>query len=376
MSSRGYRQIQLAQEAQRRIREQRDRKQAKSLLKSCQKQIKGISDPIVQQLVRDKLSYIQQEIERTSKDLSSRPAAALNMAKSIQANLQGLLSNANVKAQEIRFENMKKQAGDLVNTSKEMIQSISEPAIQQIIGDQLKPIQERIKEASGLIESDPANAGKRIKNIQSELQKILAKGQEKAAKLVREQAIAKSAVELARQNIESQKENSNHTTESMLKEGMEKAQQAASFYKQGKFKHAITVSKMVQDISKQIEEQSFDETVRRKVVGGLVSTLKQKGFVVQGPVLEGQDPRTGSVVLHGQMPSGKKAAFAVNLDGKMEFDFDGYQGRACGQEMEKIEQELNKHYEVKLGPAQVNWKNPDRLTKGAMNAPTGNSFRK
>jgi hypothetical protein len=39
--------------------------------------------------------------------------------------------------------------------------------------------------------------------------------------------------------------------------------------------------------------------------------------------------------------------------------------------VEQIEQALKEHFGIKLGPPQVTWKNPDRISKGAHNLPTG-----
>ena len=149
----------------------------------------------------------------------------------------------------------------------------------------------------------------------------------------------------------------------IIEKAAEGISRAGQLYSAGKFKEA---SKICDDISSIIEQagtKAFDETVRREVVGSLLTTLTDMGFVVDSPVLEGNEPQSSKVKLTGFLPSGRKASFMINLDGKMEFDFDGYQGRACAKEMERIESQLNERFSIKLGPAQVTWKNPDKLTK-------------
>ena len=75
------------------------------------------------------------------------------------------------------------------------------------------------------------------------------------------------------------------------------------------------------------------------------------------------------------MPSGKLARFDVQLDGRMDFDLDGYEGRACADEIERIEQTMHDQFGVRLGPQQVTWKNPNRIAKGARDLPSGGTQR-
>ena len=47
------------------------------------------------------------------------------------------------------------------------------------------------------------------------------------------------------------------------------------------------------------------------------------------------------------------AAFNVHLDGRMDFDFDGYEGRACAKELEKIDQILNEQFSIQLSEINI-----------------------
>ena len=96
------------------------------------------------------------------------------------------------------------------------------------------------------------------------------------------------------------------------------------------------------------------------------------GFIVQPPCLEGDAESGRTVRLLGKLPSGKTASFNVHLDGKMDFDFDGYEGKACSKELEHIDQLLEQQFSIKLSENQITWKNPDKIAKGAMQQPTGN----
>jgi hypothetical protein len=111
---------------------------------------------------------------------------------------------------------------------------------------------------------------------------------------------------------------------------------------------------------------ALEERVRREVVKGLLKTLQEMGFVTVGPQLD-----AGVVTLEGRLASGRRARFEVSLEGRMSFDLDGYEGRACADDLEKVEVSLRDRFGVKLGPPQVIWKNPDRLSQGARDIPGG-----
>jgi hypothetical protein len=116
---------------------------------------------------------------------------------------------------------------------------------------------------------------------------------------------------------------------------------------------------------------ALDESVRREVVKGLLRSLKDMGFVTVGPQVA-----AGVVTLEGRLASGRRARFEVSVEGGMAFDLDGYEGRACAEDMEKVEVSLRDRFGVKLGPPQVVWKNPDRLSKGAKDVPGGNTRKR
>lgn len=109
------------------------------------------------------------------------------------------------------------------------------------------------------------------------------------------------------------------------------------------------------------------EAERRAAVSALIKTLRGMGFAVASP----RRARDGAdrVVLEGRMPSGRKARFEVELGGAVAFDLDGYPGAACKDEFDGIEQALLERFQVRMGPPQFVWKNPDRILKGAREMP-------
>ncbi|MHB9071263.1 MAG: hypothetical protein ACYC54_12965 [Sedimentisphaerales bacterium] len=277
------------------------------------------------------------------------------------------------RKEQLRLGRLQKQAYSLLDACRGQIAGIKDPAIQQLAGPGLKNIQQDISQASVIISSDPDKAVKNIRKIQSQLQALLSKAQQKASDFTKEQAEAKSKLEICSQNLQAEQQTANEASMQELEKAGAEINKANQLYSAGKFKEVSKICDEACGIIEQAGKKAFDETVRREVVGSLLTTLTDMGFVVDSPVLEGNEPKSSKVKLTGFLPSGRKASFMINLDGRMEFDFDGYQGRACAKEMERIESQLNERFSVKLGPAQVTWKNPDKLTKGAVNLPASNS---
>ena len=69
----------------------------------------------------------------------------------------------------------------------------------------------------------------------------------------------------------------------------------------------------------------------------------------------------------------REKRFEVQLDGKLRYDLDGYEGRSCAKEVERIEETLKDRFGVTMGPAQVTWKAPapKDIAKGARDLPAG-----
>ena len=118
------------------------------------------------------------------------------------------------------------------------------------------------------------------------------------------------------------------------------------------------------------ENKSFEfrEATRRHIILSLKKTMEDMGFIVSTPKFISE---TNQVVISGVMPSGKTVLFRVSLDGNLMFDLDGYQGRECAKDLDKVLDTLVERFEMQCSPPQYNWKNPDRISKGSKGFPSG-----
>jgi hypothetical protein len=126
-------------------------------------------------------------------------------------------------------------------------------------------------------------------------------------------------------------------------------------------------------IRQDADDRALREAARRHVVGGLLRELRNAGFIVSEPKLEGGE--ASAVVIKAQRPSGAQAAFRVNLDG-MTYKFDHYQGQACLDDADKVMPRLQDIYGIELAEERISWRNPDMIGKSEKRLPDSSGERR
>lgn len=277
--------------------------------------------------------------------------------------------------ERLRLEDVRREAESIAAVCGETIAGVRDPAVQQLAARGLQKTQSKLDKASSQISVDPDAAVKKIKSIRQRLNKVLTEAKSEAHRWSAEQAESQARIDEVRGQLSAAKGQSSAAEGRVSQEALagieQKLSEAATLQQAGRHKEAIARLDKSEGLIEQVKEASFDETVRREVVGGLLSTLKGMGFAVDGPSIAKGESDGGLVRLTGRMPSGRLATFEVDLKGGLRFDFDGYQDRTCGKELAKIEKTLQERFGVQLGPPQITWKNPDRISKGARNVPSG-----
>ena len=77
----------------------------------------------------------------------------------------------------------------------------------------------------------------------------------------------------------------------------------------------------------------------------------------------------------GKLSSGRMVRFDVAEQGEMEFDMAGFSDRKCANHLDDVIAKLEENFGVETGPVQHNWKNPDRISKGSKDFPTGGNTK-
>lgn len=134
-----------------------------------------------------------------------------------------------------------------------------------------------------------------------------------------------------------------------------------------------TLDDRLSAIRQAADDRALREAARRHVVGGLLTELRNAGFIVSDPKLEGGE--SAAVVIKAQRPSGAQAAFRVNLDG-ITYKFDHYQGQACLDDADKVLPRLQDIYGIELEEEKVSWRNPDMIGKSEKRLPDSSGERR
>jgi hypothetical protein len=275
------------------------------------------------------------------------------------------------RREELRLEQTRGRARGLAASCQETIRAVTDPAVQQLAAKDLRQIQQTLTEISMQITSAPDAALKTALKTQKHLNKVVAQAESAAQKWSKQQAEARAQLEAIQQSLKAEKESANTAGQEALAQAEQMVAQARSLYQQGRYEQIGSLCRQAEQSIQKAGKESFDESVRKEVVKGLLGTLMSMGFVIEGPQLNQDGDKAGVVTLSGRMPSGKMARFEVNLDGRMQFDFEGYEGRACAKDLEKINATLQEQFAVKLTGSQIIWKNPDKIAKGARDLPSG-----
>ncbi len=262
------------------------------------------------------------------------------------------------RLETLRLGQVREECTAIVSACEAMLADVRNVAVQQIAAPSLRRSLEQLRTFRDQIQASPDATRIGLLQLSSRMHEEIAMAEGKAEAWSQRQAEviarAREAGQLAGANGDSAA-----TARSL-------SQQAEAIAKRGDLTSAETLIERAHAAVATAAKANLDEIVRREVVKGLVRTLKDMGFVVTSPQLD-----DGKVVLEGRLASGRQARFEVFLDGRMQFDLDGYEDRTCAQEMEKVETALRDRFGVRLGPKQVEWKNPDRMGKTARDLPPG-----
>lgn len=275
------------------------------------------------------------------------------------------------RQEELRLEQVRTEARQQLQQCQDTLNRMEDPNVQQFAAPELLGFQKDLQTISALIASDPDAALEKAKSTPKKLSQILARAQAKAQQWSQAQAEAKARLAEVKARFEAARQTANAAGQKALIEVEQKLSEALSQYQAGNHTEVLATLQDTETLMEEASKATFDETLRREVVRGLLTTLKDMGFVVEQPRLVEKTNDAGVVNLVGKMPSGRTARFSVHVDGKMAFDLDGYENRTCSADLEKIRQTLAKEFAIHLGPAQITWKNPDKIAKGARNLPTG-----
>lgn len=268
------------------------------------------------------------------------------------------------RLEQLRLNQVRAECTALLDRCDERIREVRDVATQQLAAAELRACVDELAEVRATVEASPDQALAASRGVTDRIETVLATAQQRAGAWSERQVQAAANTRASVRQVEAA------LVAAGKSEGAEAARRQAAkagrLADEGRVEEAANAAAKAWELAGSALDASLAEKARKEAVRGLIATLKGMGFVVPGPRLV-----EGRVVLAGRLASGRLARFEVAVDGEMEFDLDGYEGRACAEDMEKVETTLRDKFGVQLGPPQVVWKNPDRRSKGARDLPPG-----
>lgn len=286
------------------------------------------------------------------------------------------IGRAELEAQErerLRLEQVRSECSALLAGCDDAISAIHSPAVQQSVAPALREIKQTLEQIRDQQQSSADAALAAARTTQRKLQAAIAGAEAAARKWTQAQRSCQAQLASARAEATAVRAVPGAAAATALHSAETTLTQAQTLLEKGETGAA---EKLLQQASQDIDSgraAALDESVRKTVVKSLLSALRDLGFMVDTPQLLPDQQPGGRVTLVGNLPSGRRARFDVFLDGKLSFDLDGYEGRACGRELESVEQTLASRYRVRLGPPQITWKNPEKISQGKADLPASQS---
>jgi hypothetical protein len=274
------------------------------------------------------------------------------------------------RREELRLEQVRRECQALAAACEAAVHGVEDLAVQQIAGRELGALAARLRQVGAGIQAQPDASIASLAGVQAEIQGCIARAEAGARAWSDAQVAAVAQAREAEQRAKAVAEAEGSVAAEHSQRAVALAREARRAAEAGSGDAAARLERACAQTAR-ARDEAHDERVRREVARALVRTLRAQGFQLVGP-----RQKDGLVVLEGRQASGRKARFSIAVDGRMAFDLDGYEGRACAEDMEKVEATLRDRFGVALGPPQVTWKNPDRISRGAKDLPGGAPRRK
>lgn len=353
-------------ELERKRREELERKRAADFSEKSFKEISArfteMKNAEYDAYIPDEMTALAQNIKRISQCLQSDVFEARRLCYSVQNSLSSmyfLVKSAKeefARQERLRYEEIQRQKSEvkskLTEFLYEKLSGIKNPAVANFAVQDIESVKTKIQ--SGEIASE-SELEKQIKAV--------CEIAESKAKKWKEEKLSKEKVSILCAQIDD-------AVRSAENEKFENAEKKNEFIKKMEsLKKSIDESSSKEEIETKLNEirtaldnSLIDEEVRRETVKAIVKELRSQEFTVEKPQIFGSG-KDSYVLIKAKKPSGKQATCKINLEGKLNYRFDNYEGMTCLKDIEKFNVDLEKIYSVKFSDERVIWENPDRLSR-------------
>lgn len=353
-------------ELERKRREELERKRAadysEKALKEISARFEQMKNDAFDSYVPDEMKNLARNIKNISSIITSDPLAARDLCYETESMLNSiafLVRSAKeefARQERLRYEEIQRKKAEAKSKLEEAFYSslseIKNPALANFGLQDLEEIKTKIQKEEITAEAE----------LVKQIEKATENSEKKAAEW-KAQKLEKAKLEIMTNQInEAIKTVENEKFE--IEENRTKLINEMSQLKENLSKDntAEEITEKLNAIRAEVDNSLINEEVRKETVRAIVKELKSQGFEVETvkPVGEGIN---SYVLIKAKKPSGKQATCKINLQGKLNYRFDKYEGMTCLKDIEKFNVDLEKIYSVKFSDERVIWENPDRLSR-------------
>ena len=328
-----------------------------------------------EKFIPDEMNRLKNDLDSISQQLADNPNAARSTSLTVQQYIYTLSSLGEAAKKKFQYAErmamMRKEAeerarmerdarerkerqNEIVQVFYAKIASISNPAVQNFISDDLEQIKHDISE--GKFET--------VESIENTISEAVHSAEQKAdewkAEILRQNAdkTIKSKIEAEKERIATEKIENLEKKAAIIR----KLDDILSRSSAG----SVSTEEIEQEISavsNETVELTVSEDVRREAVRSIIRTLRAQDFIVDPNIQLIPDGDGNFVRIIAKKPSGKQAVCDLTNKGRLIYRFDNYEGMACLKDIERFNVELQEIYSLKLSDERILWSNPDRIGK-------------
>lgn len=334
-----------------------------------------------EEFILDEIKMLRHDLDEIRENLSNDPAYARTVSQRVGryiSNMHGLGRAAQQQAElneRLRKDEIKRaieeSQANLLNVYYDEIKALRNPITIELAKQELNAIKQTMlnKKFSSKLDADQY-----VSTLKSQIKEVVSKAESKAIDRKKKQQEEKekegmlAQVEELKNSLKAEKlEDENRKSQLIFElESLQTRVEAASAA-------STELVQTMEKLTEKVDDAVITETVRKEVVKSIVKQLRSQEFRVEQPVVISQGGKDYVKVV-AKKPSGKTAECRIDLNGKIQYKFDSYEGMTCIKDIEKFNIDLKDIYSVTLSDERVLWENPNKISKDER--PIGNEGRR
>jgi len=354
-------------EARRRANEERIRNNTEQFYERYLQQYEDMRTQNFENYIPDKMERLSSDLQQIRSLLYSDVGAARDVSLRVGEYIHSMFREGNAAEREQRMRAIEmehqrqeearakrlRQKGQIDDIYYTLICGIKEQAVINFASKELSDLHKSVSDKLSISADD---FRKQAETIISQA-RVKAEEWESKSKKKEQQQIVSERLQIMKEQLEQKKVEDQEKAQALLSHITALQESICSDSK--------SQAELEQELEKteaDVDSTLISEDVRREAVKSVFLSLRKQGFHVQPPQLI-QDDNNNYVRITAKKPSGKRVQCKLDINGKLAYRFDEYEGMTCLNDIEKFNVELDRVYSVKLSDERVIWKNPDKISR-------------